>query len=272
MGLESLTGGSVFIDDLVNTNPATGDQKSEGDDHLRGIKNVLLNSFPGITGAVTSTHTELNGLDGLTASRAIVTNGSGIVSAATTTSTEIGYVNGVTSAIQTQLDGKLSSSAGQVTTTNIEVSVWGGEYIKLSDAKTSGTDGGTFTSGAWQTRTLTTENSDTGSNCTLSSNQFTLDAGTYEIHATVPGYRVDGHKSRLYNISDTAIEIVGSAMRSSGTGGTTTSIISGKFTIASSKTFEIQHRCETTQATDGFGYAVGFTSEVYTIVVLRKVA
>lgn len=42
----------------------------------------------------------------LTASRALVSDGSGVVSVATTTATEIGYVNGVTSAIQTQLDAK----------------------------------------------------------------------------------------------------------------------------------------------------------------------
>lgn len=60
MGLEDLTGGSKFIDDLVNTNPTAGDQKSEGDDHIRGVKNVLLNSFPNITGAMTTTHTVLN--------------------------------------------------------------------------------------------------------------------------------------------------------------------------------------------------------------------
>ena len=45
----------------------------------------------------------------LTASRALVSDGSGDVSAATTTSTEIGYVNGVTSAIQTQLDAKATA-------------------------------------------------------------------------------------------------------------------------------------------------------------------
>mgnify|MGYP001295265642 FL=1 len=47
-------------------------------------------------------------MENLTASRALVSDGSGDVSAATTTSTEIGYVNGVTSAIQTQLDAKAS--------------------------------------------------------------------------------------------------------------------------------------------------------------------
>jgi len=48
-------------------------------------------------------------MEDLTASRALVSDGSGDVSAATTTSTEIGYVNGVTSAIQTQLDAKATA-------------------------------------------------------------------------------------------------------------------------------------------------------------------
>ena len=74
MALEDLTGSGKYIDDLVSSNPAAGDNVSEGDDHIRGIKNVLKLSFPAITGAVTPTHTELN------------------------------YVDGVTSAIQTQLN------------------------------------------------------------------------------------------------------------------------------------------------------------------------
>jgi hypothetical protein len=62
MSLESLTGASVFINALVNTNPVGAtDPKSQGDDHIRGIKNVILNTFPAITGAVTATHTQLNG-------------------------------------------------------------------------------------------------------------------------------------------------------------------------------------------------------------------
>lgn len=60
-------------------------------DHHNKIKNEII-----------AIETSLN----LTASRAIVTNGSGILAVATTTATEIGYVNGVTSAIQTQLDLK----------------------------------------------------------------------------------------------------------------------------------------------------------------------
>lgn len=43
---------------------------------------------------------------GLTASRAVVTDGSKNLASSATTATELGYVQGVTSAIQTQLDGK----------------------------------------------------------------------------------------------------------------------------------------------------------------------
>ena len=43
-------------------------------------------------------------VEGMTASRAIVSGAGGALEAATTTSTEIGYVNGLTSAVQTQLN------------------------------------------------------------------------------------------------------------------------------------------------------------------------
>ena len=56
MALEDLTG-TKYIDDLVATNPAAGDNVSEGDDHIRGIKNVLKTTFPNIDGAVTPTKT-----------------------------------------------------------------------------------------------------------------------------------------------------------------------------------------------------------------------
>lgn len=66
MGLESPFTGK-YITDLNEAWPiGTTDAKSQGDDHLRGIKQVLKNSFAGVSGAVTSTHTELNLLDGCT--------------------------------------------------------------------------------------------------------------------------------------------------------------------------------------------------------------
>lgn len=46
----------------------------------------------------------VNKLAALTASRAVVTDGSGFLTSATTTATEIGFVNGVTSSIQNQIN------------------------------------------------------------------------------------------------------------------------------------------------------------------------
>jgi hypothetical protein len=66
MALEDLIGASKFIDALDSSNPRIGDNLSQGDDHIRGVKNVLLNSLPNVTGAITSTQTELNLLDGIT--------------------------------------------------------------------------------------------------------------------------------------------------------------------------------------------------------------
>lgn len=55
----------------------------------------------------------LNKLAAVTASRALVSDGSGIITAhASTTNTEVGYLAGVTGAIQTQLDGRLQLTGG----------------------------------------------------------------------------------------------------------------------------------------------------------------
>ena len=63
MALESTT----YIDGLVATNPTGTDPRSQGDDHIRLVKSTVKATFPNISGAMTSTHTELNVLDGITA-------------------------------------------------------------------------------------------------------------------------------------------------------------------------------------------------------------
>jgi hypothetical protein len=70
MALEDLTGGSKFIDSLNASNPAGSDSKSTADDHLRGIKNTIKNTFPNVAGTVSADHSELSILDGVTATAA----------------------------------------------------------------------------------------------------------------------------------------------------------------------------------------------------------
>lgn len=143
--------------------------------------------------------------------------------------------------------------------------------VYMRDQKTAGTGGGNSAVGA-QVRTLNTKPID-DLTITLSSNRFTLAAGTYVIKARVPCYTVTSdttHKAYLYNFSDSADEIVGS---SSVIGdGQTDSWIQGEFTIASSKSFEIRHNISVV-TTNGLGYPTNIGKvEVYTEVWLWKVA
>jgi len=59
MALEDLTG-NKYIDSLNSDWPAGTDLPGAGDDHIRGIKNVLKRTFPNVTGPVTRTQTDIN--------------------------------------------------------------------------------------------------------------------------------------------------------------------------------------------------------------------
>lgn len=66
MSLEAFTG---WIKDLIATNPAGGDPKSQGDDHIRGIKQTLVAQFAGLTQgkAVTVNEDQLNSIPAVAA-------------------------------------------------------------------------------------------------------------------------------------------------------------------------------------------------------------
>jgi len=157
---------------------------------------------------------------------------------------------------------------------------WAGaySYVLVRDEKTQNTDGGTATSGSFQTRTLNTESSDADGVCSLSSNKITLAAGTYECVISTPAWRVGRHQARLQNVTDASTVLVGtteyaSNLDASGSfGPMTRSLIIGRFTIAASKELEVQHRVETTKTNNGFGVGCNFTTEVYTVAEFRKVA
>ena len=77
----------------------------------------------------------------LTASRALVSNGSGKVAVSAVTSTELGYLDGVTSSVQTQINGKAKHYLGQITTSggtaNLDYGTHGVRYpanVQIYDA------------------------------------------------------------------------------------------------------------------------------------------
>ena len=134
MALESGT----YINSLNASNPAATDGIAQADDHMRLIKSTVKASFPGVTGAVTSTHTELNALDGFTGVVADLNYAKDLRATGVTaaeldkldgftgtaddlnyakdlratgvTSTEYDYLDGVTSNIQTQLAATISNN------------------------------------------------------------------------------------------------------------------------------------------------------------------
>jgi len=149
------------------------------------------------------------------------------------------------------------------------------DFLHVYDEKSTGTDGGTATSGSWETRTLNTVGTNEITGASLGSNQITLPAGTYEIHAFAPAYRCGVNKAKLYNTTATADIIIGTSARSHTAGDYTNSvsIISGRFTLSVQSVLEIRHQVATTRATDGYGNAAGFsTVERYTDVRIWRVA
>jgi hypothetical protein len=152
----------------------------------------------------------------------------------------------------------------------------------LRDVKASGTNGGTATSGSYQTRTLNTLSDPSGIVTSLASNQFVLPAGEYYIEANAPAVSanavdVSTHKAKLRNITDSTDLIMGTTSFSDSSsapsnGSLTYSYIAGVISISSAKTFEIQHRTSATAATVGFGIAAAFgDDEVYTVVKIQKI-
>ena len=145
-------------------------------------------------------------------------------------------------------------------------------YAIISDSKSSGTDGGTFTSGSWQTRDLQTELSDIDGIVTIATNAFTLAAGSYLIKWSAPAYRVDGHQTRLYDVTGTAEFQSGTTEGANGTYYVyNRSTGAARVTPSGSNVYRIEHRCGTTVAANGYGFGVTYAAtEVFTLVEIYK--
>ena len=147
----------------------------------------------------------------------------------------------------------------------------GFDYVKISDVKAYNAGGGTFTSGDWRTRDINTEDSDASGICTISSNQFTLEAGTYVINANAPASACSLHFARLYNITDgeeTFHSPVNYCNNTYDVGGQ--AFLFGAFTISKQTTFEVQHRSSVTGTFGRYTNTSGWDS-IYLIVELFRV-
>lgn len=135
-------------------------------------------------------------------------------------------------------------------------------------------NGGTATSGSWQTYPLATTVSSSGSSVgALTASQWTLAAGTYEVTWWEVGYRVDLLQSQLANVTD-AIYYPGISTYSVSTSGTAVCFSYGRatFTIAGTKTFRLEYQVSTTRATNGLGASAGFGTNSFGGAHIRRIA
>ena len=150
-------------------------------------------------------------------------------------------------------------------------------YAILVDQKTSGTNGGSFTSGDWRTRDLNTEIADPDGIVSISSNQFTLQAGSYLIKAHAPAYKVGRHQIALYDITASSyVDTGSSAYVDGGESVQTDSFLTARFTCSGANVYEIRHQCGTGFNTYGFGvsilnsFAAPAENNYLTVLILKE--
>ena len=150
-------------------------------------------------------------------------------------------------------------------------------YAILVDQKTSGTNGGSFTSGDWRTRDLNTKIADPDGIVSISSNQFTLQAGSYLIKAHAPAYKVGRHQIALYDITASNYVETGSSEYVDPTvNASTTSFLTARFTCSGSNVYEIRHQCGQGFNTYGFGvsglntYTAPTENNYLTVLILKE--
>jgi len=149
----------------------------------------------------------------------------------------------------------------------------------LVDSQAAGVEGQGLASGGWRTRRLNTIQSgvalaDDTVIHDLSANQFTLSPGTYRLRFWATGYKVDRHICKIQNMTDATVLATGSTERSDTTGSCSSKSIGFvELTLAAEKDFELQHRVETTNNTNGGGIAsnVG-VAETYCGVEIQRLA
>ena len=152
------------------------------------------------------------------------------------------------------------------------------DFMHVQDQKADGNAGGSSTGGTRHTRVLNTIVTDEISGASLSSNQITLPAGTFEIVARAPCRA--GNNNRLFWVetggpTDDILGINSVARGPAGNDAESLAYLYGRITISSSTTYELQHWIASTKATTGLGATdtdTGANVEIYADVQIKKLA
>jgi len=146
-------------------------------------------------------------------------------------------------------------------------------YAIICDQKATDANGGSSSSGAFNTRDLNTELADPDGIVSISSNQFTLQAGSYLIKASAPAHKAQRHQMIIWNATDSSVAALGTCEYTYPTSLVTTrSYAQNRITISGAKVFEVRHRVQSSESSLGLGVASNFDTlaSIYTIVEIYK--
>lgn len=144
-------------------------------------------------------------------------------------------------------------------------------YALLQDQKPNGTNGGTFPI-SYVVRDLNTIVTDTAGIVSLAANIFTLQAGSYIIHAQAPARGVNGHSCGIWRISDGLFTPGSSNFADAANNQSNLSHVWLYTTIAGAESYRLEHRkTVVADIVDGLGVATSAGIEVYGQVEIWKV-
>ena len=140
------------------------------------------------------------------------------------------------------------------------VPTWGAggnftSYAIVAEVRSGTSDAGTLTANTWMTRAINTEIADPDGIVSISSNQFTLQAGTYLIEWSAPAWRCDRHTTRLYDVTNSAARGNATLEFSQDSGSYTQSSSKGfaRVTISGATVYKLETKGQVTKSGDGLG-------------------
>ena len=194
---------------------------------------------------------------------AVTVSSGGVITSGIVTATNVSAASSVTAA---------TFHGSGANLTSLPASGLFSSYAIIADQKSSGTDAGSSTGGQWHTRDLNTELSDPDGIVSISSNQFTLQSGSYFLEASAPSYQPSRHKLKLYQTSGSAADVAfgGNEFLNSSVAVQNRASLSCRITISTATTYEIRHYIQSSKSGNGLGVAVSQGDELYCIVKIFK--
>ena len=297
MAIESPT----HINELNALWPADDETPQQGDDHLRLIKQVLIDDLGSLEGSLTLTAEQINGLvDGVAAcvlkagdtmsGNLLMTDYKGVEFALAADGDIFGRVVGRDDHVVIEVldtDGTVLNSATINATdvtllatpdgTNAKAAItvdYLAQILIVEDRKATGVAGGESVDG-WQTRDLQTIIYDGITGASIADDEVTLPAGTYMIEGSAPAYVSDWHSIRLVDKAGPTTLLIGTAEKTdeTTTNAMTRSFIDGVVTFASETVVYIEHNFNHGDSAGlGIAGSMHAAGEVYTRVKFTKIA